>query len=356
MPPSITRASYGTMPDGRPVDQFRLASGAGLEVELITYGGILTAIRMPDRRGRPANVTLGLGSLSDYLERNRFFGAITGRYANRLAGARFTLDGVEYRIRTRQGPNSLHGGIEGFDKKLWQAEPLEGADRVGVVLRYTSADGEEGYPGQLSTVVTYSVGTDNALRIDYEAVTDRPTVLNLTNHAYFNLAGEASGDVMGHEVVLAADGFTPTDAASIPTGEIAAVEGTPLDFRTPRRIGDRITEPHPQLVQALGYDHNFVLRKSAPGALELAARVREPESGRVLEVLTTEPGVQFYTGNYLTGEIVGSGGRTYRQSAGFCLETQHFPDSPNRPHFPSTTLRPGERFTSTTLLRFEVLA
>lgn len=351
MPAHAVRRPFGSLPDGRPVERWTLASGAGLEVDVLTYGGTIAAIRAPGRDGAIANLCLALPTLEGYRTRQRFLGTITGRYANRIAGGRFTLDGVEHRLAQNNGPNALHGGLEGFDRKPWQATA---AGDAGLALAYTSPDGEEGYPGTLAVTVTYSVTPDNALRIDYAATTDRATVVNLTNHAYFNLAGEASGDVLGQELQILADGFTPTDALLIPTGEIAPVAGTPLDFREPVPIGARIREPHPQIVIGRGYDHNYVLRKSAPGALELAARARDPASGRVMEVLTTEPGVQFFSGNNLDGSLVGAGGRTYRQSAGFCLETQHFPDSPNRPEFPSTVLRPGERFTSTTVLRFRV--
>jgi aldose 1-epimerase len=344
------RRPYGTLPDGTGIELLALADATGVEVDIITYGGILAAIRAPDRDGRTANIALGLPDLEAYRTRNRFFGAITGRYANRIAGASFSLDGETIRLPANgSNGNAIHGGLRGFDKRVWSADLLPD----GVTLAYTSEDGEEGYPGKLDVTVAYRL-TGGELRIDYAAVTDRPTVLNLTNHSYFNLAGEASGDVLGHELMLLADRFTPTDAASIPTGELAPVDGTPFDFRRPTLLGARIREPHPQIVSGRGYDHNFVLRKTAPDALELFARAREPVSGRTLEVLTTEPGVQLFSGNNLDGSLVGSGRRTYRQSAGFCLETQHFPDSPNRPEFPSTVLRPGERFASTTIFRFGV--
>ncbi|HET6469509.1 MAG TPA: aldose epimerase family protein [Geminicoccaceae bacterium] len=351
--PTTVTEPAGSAEDGRPVERWRLRNG-GLEVEILTYGGIVAAFRAPDRHGRLADVVLGLPSLDGYLARHPYFGAITGRYANRIAGARFSLDGVEHQLAQNDGANALHGGRQGFDKQVWRARPTNDADVAGVALAHVSAHGEEGYPGELAVEVAYRLDADGSLRIDYSATTDRPTVLNLTNHSYFNLAGESSGDVMGHELMLVADAFTPTDAGSIPTGEIRAVAGTPFDFREPVPIGARIREPDEQILHGRGYDHNFVLRKTAPGALELAARVREPSSGRVLEVLTSEPGLQFYSGNRLDGTLVGSGGRTYRQSAGFCLETQHFPDSPNRPEFPSTVLRPGETFRSTTVFRFAV--
>jgi aldose 1-epimerase len=353
MAPGTSHEPIGTTRKGETVERWRLASGA-VEVEVLTYGGIIAAIRTPDRHGRRGNIALGLPDLAAYLDRNRFFGAITGRYANRIAGGGFTLDGVEYRLAQNNGPNAIHGGLEGFDKRVWRARAAGGPDEAGVALAYVSADGEEGYPGELTVEVVYRLNAAGELRIDYAATTDRPTIVNLTNPRYFNLAGEASGDVLGHELLLVADAFTPTDPTSIPTGEIRDVTGTPFDFRTPTAIGARIREPHEQIVHGRGYDHNWVLRKSRAGALELAAVAREPVSGRVLEVLTTEPGVQFYSGNFLDGSLVGSGGRTYRQSAGFCLETQHFPDSPNHPHFPTTVLRPGETFRGTTIFRFTV--
>jgi aldose 1-epimerase len=349
MPP--VRVPYGALPDGRRVDRWTLTSAAGVSVEILTYGGIVAAVHAPDRDGRPANVVLGLPDLDAYRTRNRFFGTITGRYANRIAGGRFSLDGTTYELARNNGANALHGGLQGFDKRLWAAEP---AGDHAVQLRYVSADGEEGYPGRLAVSVTYALSDDGALRIDYRATTDRPTVLNLTNHSYFNLAGEASGDILDHLLEIAADAYLPTDAGGIPTGEIAPVAGTPFDFREPTPIGARITEAHPQLVQVCGYDHCFVLREAAPGALAEVARVVAPTSGRTLTVRSTEPGVQLYTGNHLDGSLVGRGGRTYRQSAGFCLETQHFPDSPNRPEFPSTVLRPGETFHSTTIFHFGV--
>lgn len=345
----MRQENAGETRDGRPITCWVLEGASGSEARILTLGGIVMALRVPDRGGRLDNVVLGFADPARYLEPHPHLGAITGRYANRIGGARFTLDGVEYRVPANKPPNALHGGWSGFDKKLWQARRGDGE---AVVLSYLSPDGEEGFPGNLAVEVTYSLTDGPALRIDYRATTDRPTVLNLTNHAYFNLAGEGSGSVCGHELMIAADHFTPTDAGSIPTGEIAPVEGTPLDFRRPTMIGARIRDAHPQLLLARGYDQNFVLRKSRPGALEPAARVREPESGRVMEVLTTEPGVQLYTANNLDGTLVGASGRTWRQTDGLCLETQHLPDSPNQPAFPSTVLRPGEVWHSTTIYRF----
>ena len=321
-----------------------------MQVKLVTYGGILTEIHVPDRQGRLANVALGLGSLAKYEAGHPYFGAITGRYANRIAGGRFTLDGAEYQLFQNDGECSLHGGEVGFDKRIWDAREIDN----GVELRYSSADGEEGYPGKLDVSVRYTLGADNDLRIDYAAETDAPTVLNLTNHSYFNLMGEGEGTIYDHVLMLTADRYTPTDARQIPTGEIAPVAGTPFDFRQPKAIGPGQRSADPQILMAKGYDHNFVLNREglAAGELGMAARVYEPRSGRVMEVWTTEPGIQFYAGNVLDTTLVGTSGRLYRQSDGLALETQHFPDSPNQPQFPSTVLRPGERFQSTTVYRF----
>jgi aldose 1-epimerase len=291
--------------------------------------------------------------VSDYLKAP-YFGAITGRYANRIGGAAFALDGVTDRVPANDGTHALHGGLRGFDKQHWQAEEARGDDGEGLRLRHVSADGEEGYPGMLTAHVTYRLSDDGELRIEYHATTDRPTVVNLTNHSYFNLAGEGSGSVYDQVLQLNADRYTPTDASSIPSGAIDPVAGTPLDFREPVAIGARIREGFAQVVNARGYDHNFVLNRSNPAdtSLVLAARVLDPRSGRVLEVHTTEPGIQFYTGNFLDASLVGLSGRAYRQSDGFCLETQHYPDSPNRPEFPSTVLRPSQEYRSLTVYRF----
>jgi aldose 1-epimerase len=344
---------FGHLPDGSAVERYRLVNGSGMEVAFLTYGGTVTSIRTPDREGRLGEVTLGFAGLEDYARPGPYFGALIGRCANRIGGARFTLDGREHRLAANRGRNALHGGEEGFDKRLWGAAEVGSPDGLAVALAYRSADGEEGYPGNLDVTVTYTLTGDGAFRIDYVAMTDAPTVLNLTNHAYFNLEGEGSGDVLGHALELRASAYLPTDFEQIPTGEIAPVAGTPFDFRAPTPLGARIRESHEQIVRGRGYDHCYVLDKdAAAGGPVLAARVRAPGSGRVMEVLTTEPGVQLYTGNYLDGTLVGSGGRVYRQGDGFCLETQHFPDSPNRPEFPSTALRPGEAFRSTTIYRF----
>ena len=356
MPPGsagVTSEPFGQL-DGQPVLRFTLTGAGGLIVRLLSYGGIVQAIEAPDRDGRPANVTLGFPDLHSYVTLSPFFGAIIGRYANRIAGGRFTLDGQAYSIPINSPPNSLHGGARGFDKHIWQAEELREGDAVGIRLARTSPDGEEGYPGALRVEVSYLLTANNALRIRYRASVDRPTVLNLTNHAYFNLAGEGAGDVYDHVLRLAADRYTPIDAALIPTGAIEPVAGTPLDFTAPIAIGARIRDRHQQLLRAQGYDHNMVVRRADrfDASLVMAARVYEPRSGRVLEVSTTEPGLQFYSGNFLDGTLVGTGGNTYRQGDGFCLETQHFPDSPHRPEFPSTVLRPDQEFDSTTVYTF----
>ena len=341
---------YGSLADGSDIYEYTLRNASGMEFQFITFGGIITSIRVPDRQGRLSNVALGFDNLAQYAGAHPYFGAITGRYANRIARARFTLDGVEYALAQNDGENSLHGGDVGFDKRVWQARQLDD----GVELSYHSPAGEEGYPGALDVSVRYRLDDDGALRIDYAATTDAPTVLNLTNHSYFNLRGEGEGTIYDHILTLNADCYTPTDALLIPTGEIAPVAGTPFDFRQPKVIGAGQRSSHAQIVGARGYDHNFVLRREGLASNELgfAARLYEPSSGRVMEVWTTEPGIQFYAGNMLDVSLVGSSGRLYRQSDGLALETQHFPDSPNQPQFPSTALRPGERFQSTTVYKF----
>jgi aldose 1-epimerase len=344
----MIKEEFGTLSDGTAVERYTLERDA-LRVRILTYGCVLQTIEIPDRDGRLGNIALGCGNLPDYETKSRFFGAVVGRYGNRIAGGRFELDGVTYDLMRNNGDNSLHGGPNGFDKQVWDAVAL---DDHTLALSYVSADGEAGYPGTLHATVTYRL-TDDALEIGYRAATDRPTVVNLTNHSYFNLAGESHGDVHGHIATLAADRYLPVDAAQIPLPSAPApVAGTPFDFTSPHRIGDRLAEPHPQLEIGSGFDHTFVLADAPRPEPVFAARVEDPESGRVLELLTTEPGVQFYTGNFLDGTIPGTSGETYGAGAGFCLETQHFPDSPNRPDFPATVLRPGEEYASRTTLRF----
>jgi aldose 1-epimerase len=340
---------------GEAVDRYTLTNRHCMEVNIITYGGIVQSLLVPDREGRVRNVVLGFDNLADYVENNSpYFGAIIGRYANRIAGGKFTLDGITYELPQNNGPNTLHGGTKGFDKRIWDAREVTSSKTVGLELSYTSPNGEQGFPGKLDVTVVYTLTEDNALRIDFEATTNKPTVVNLTNHSYFNLAGEGTGTIYDHKLEINSNAYTPVDPTLIPTGEIASVAGTPFDFREPRKIGARIRDSHPQIVIGHGYDHNFVLDRQDRGGLVRAARATDPDTGRVLEILTTEPGLQFYSGNFLDGTLVGTGGQVYRQSDGFALETQHFPDSPNQPKFPSTVLRPGERFDSTTVFEFSV--
>lgn len=353
---TINVRPFGTTAAGVAVEEYILTNGNGVEVRIITYGGTLTSVRVPDRDGQFANIALGFATVADYETRSPYFGCITGRYANRLAQARFTLDGEIYQLAVNDGVNALHGGIKGFDNQVWQAETRQGDGEVGLALRYVSPDGDEGYPGTLDTTVVYTLTDGNDLRMEYSATTDAPTVVNLTNHAYFNLCGEGTRDIYEHILWLNADRYTPVDATLIPTGELAPVAGTPFDFRLPKPIAPGQRSSHEQIVAGHGYDHNFVLNRAelTDTTMMIAARISDPASGRVLEVWTTEPGIQFYAGNFLDGTLVGSGGRLYRQSDAFALETQHFPDSPNQPHFPSTVLRPGEQYHTTTIYRFTV--
>jgi aldose 1-epimerase len=342
----VTRVASSTLVNGKPIEIFTLTNAAGVEVKAMTYGGIITSWRVPDRRGQLADIVLGYDDPAGYIKDNSpYLGAIVGRYGNRIAKAQFVLDGHTYALAANNGVNHLHGGTQGFDKVLWEGEALRGA---GVAFSRTSVDGEEGYPGNLKVRVTYTLTDKNELVLSYEATTDKPTPINLTQHSYFNLAGQGTGDILGHEVRINADRYTPVDATLIPTGELAPVDKTPFDFRTPTAIGARIASEHPQMQFGRGYDHNWVLARSGAG-LSLAADVYEPKSGRTLQVRTTEPGLQFYTGNFLDGTLTGKDGRVYRQRYGFCLETQHFPDSPNMPTFPSTTLRPGETYRTRTV-------
>ena len=351
--------SFGTLPDGRGVESYRLSNDAGAAVEVLTYGGIVRSVEIPDRDGLVANVALGFASLDEYTRRSPYFGAIVGRFANRIADGTFVIGGTTYRVPVNEPPTSVHGGLEGFDKKLWSALEIRSEEWTGLRLSYLSPDGEEGYPGALDTQVAYRLARNsNVLRVDYTATTDRPTVVNLTNHSYFNLAGEGSGSVLEHVLEVAASRYLPLRATLLPTGELAPVAGTPLDFRVPHPIGERIRSGFEQLVLARGYDHNFALDRhgAADDELAFAARVVDPASGRALEVWTTEPGVDVYTGNFLDGSLVGSSGRAYRQGDGLAIEPEHFSNSPNEPHFPSTVLRPGQRFTSVTEYRFSTVA
>jgi aldose 1-epimerase len=315
----------------------------------MNYGGIILSIRVPDRKGQLADIALGHETLEGYIPNPPYLGAVVGRYANRIAKGSFTLDGKSYTLPQNDGTNTLHGGLKGFDKVVWEGEPLKG--KTGVAFSYLSKDGEEGFPGNLKIKVTYTLTDANELVIDYEATTDKATPLNVSQHSYFNLAGEGNGDILNHEVMINADRFTPVDKNLIPTGELRPVKGTPFDFTTPTRIGARIDDNYDQLVLGHGYDHNFVINRKG-GGLTLAARVYEPASGRALEVSTTEPAIQFYTGNFLDGSVTGKQGHVYKHRYGFCLETQHYPDSPNHPDFPTTILRPGKTFRSKTVFKF----
>jgi aldose 1-epimerase len=348
----VRREPFGHLPARPGVDMYTLTNANGMMVRVLTYGAILQAIRVPDRGGQLDDVVLGYDSLTGYVRDSPYFGAVIGRYGNRIAKGTFTLDGRVYRLATNNGPNHLHGGVVGFDKVVWQAEPFQRDREGGVVLTHTSPDGDEGYPGTVVARVTYTLTDGNELIVDYQATTDRPTPVNLTQHTYFNLTG-GTRDVLGHELEISADRFTPVDATLIPTGALAPVAGTPFDFRTPTPLGAGIERADEQLRAGGGYDHNFVLNRPGSG-LFLAARVFEPTTGRTLEVRTTEPGLQFYSGNFLDGTISGKGGRVYRRRSGFCLETQHFPDSPNQAAFPSTILRPGEPYRSRTVYTFGV--
>jgi aldose 1-epimerase len=343
----VEREPFGEL-NGEVVEVFTMRAPDGAEVRVTPYGGTILSLRVPDRQGRLADVVLGFDTLAEYVADGSYFGALIGRHGNRIRGGRFSLDGATYQLPVNNGRNHLHGGPGGFHKVLWSAHPLDD----GVVLRHTSADGEQGYPGTLHAAVTYRWTPDHALSVEYAAETDAPTPVNLTQHTYFNLSGDPTRDILGHQLQLNADGFTPVDDTLIPTGELAPVEGTPFDFRQPKPIGMRIDCRHPQLEPPGGFDHNFVLR--GDGSLSLGARVVEPDTGRVLELSTTEPGLQFYSGNFLDGEARGKGGVPYHHRRGFCLEPQHFPDAPNQPAFPSTILRPGEHYTSQTVYRFGV--
>ena len=347
-PQKPAKALWGKTPEGDSVDLYTLSNAKGAEARIATYGGVVVSLKVPDRSGAMGDVVAGFDSLEGYLKPPPYFGAIIGRYGNRIGGARFSLNGMEYTLAKNDGANHLHGGVRGFDKRVWTAKPLS---PQSLELTYLSKDGEEGYPGNLSATVTYTLTDANELKIEYSATTDKDTVVNLTNHSYFNLAGD--GDILGHQVTIHADRFTPVDKGLIPTGELKSVAGTPFDFRAGNTIGERIEQKDEQLIFGRGYDHNWVLNRTGSG-LESAAKVTDPKSGRVLEVLTTEPGLQFYTGNFLDGSLQGKG-RAYTRRSAFCMETQHFPDSPNKPDFPSTVLKPGGKYQTTTVFRFSTL-
>ncbi|WFR80013.1 galactose mutarotase [Janthinobacterium rivuli] len=346
---SVTQAPFGILPDGQPVSVFTLTNRQGMQVKVLDFGAIISEIHVPDRDGSFADVVLGFDRIEPYLANGAFLGAVIGRYGNRIAEGRFSLDGKDYQLAVNNAPNHLHGGNQGFHQVMWQAEPFTRDDAVGVTFTRSSPHGEDGYPGKLDVTVVYELDNDNALSLRYHAVTDQATPINLTNHSYFNLAGQ--GTILGHEVTINADRYLPVDAGSIPTGELADVSGTPFDLRQSTIIGDSIALPHEQLRIGRGYDHNFVLNKQADHGLNLAATVRDPQSGRVMQVYTQEPGVQFYSGNFLDGSQPGKlCANSYRSA--LCLETQHFPDSPNQPHFPNTILRPGQVYQTETVYRF----
>ena len=346
---------FGTTSDGQAVKLFTLKNKNGAELQVINFGAIVLSLKVPDRNGQLADVTLGCDQLSDYESKTPYFGAVVGRYGNRIAKGQFMLEGQTYTLATNNGPNALHGGLKGFDKVVWQAQAVQASDGPAVEFSYLSKDGEEGYPGSLAVKMVYTLTDKNEFKIQYTATTDKPTVVNITHHSYFNLAGAGEGDILGHEMMINADRFTPVDATLIPTGELKPVQGTPMDFTKPMAIGARVNQDNEQLKFGGGYDHNWVINQQQAGELTAAVRVVEPKSGRVLEVLTTEPGVQFYCGNFLDGTLTGKGGKVYKHRYGFCLEPQHFPDTPNHPNFPACVLRPGQTYTQTTIYRFSTV-
>lgn len=350
-PEQISRQPWGTAPDGAPVDLYTLRNASGAEARICNYGGLVISLKVPDRHGKLGDVVLGYDRLSDYIKDTPYFGALIGRYGNRIAKGQFTLDWRQYTLATNNYPNALHGGVRGFDKVIWHASVLARPDGPALKLHYLSHDGEEGYPGNLDVTVVYTLTQDNALKVQYTATTDMDTVINLTQHSYFNLAGK--GTILDHVVMIPADKFTPVDSTLIPTGELRPVDGTPFDFRTPTPIGARINQDDEQLKFAKGYDDNWVINKPM-GEMGLMARVYEPTTGRVLEVFSTEPGLQFYTGNFLDGTLTGKGGWVYQFRDGFCMESQHYPDSPNHPEFPSVVLKPGDTYHNTIIFKFSV--
>ncbi len=346
---TMKKESYGTTKDGTAVDIYTLTNAHGVEARITNYGGIIVSLKVPDRTGALGDVVLGFDSLSTYIASNPYFGALVGRYGNRIANGRFMLDNVEYKLAQNNSVNHLHGGLKGFDKVVWNAE--EGEDGKSLKLTYVSMDMEEGYPGNLTTEVTYTLEDDDALKIDYKATTDKKTVINLTNHSYFNLTGDPSNTILDHVVMINADQFVPVNSTLIPTGELQSVKGTPFDFTSPKPVGQEIEADHEQIKVGLGYDHCWVLNGNG---MKQAATVYEPNSGRFMEVRTTEPGVQFYTGNFLNGTLTGKKGTVYQRRSGFCFETEHFPDSPNQPDFPSVELNPGETYQTSTVYKFSV--
>jgi aldose 1-epimerase len=350
---AITKKHWSTLTTGEDIDLYKLRNSQGTEATITNFGGRLVTLCVPDRNGKFSDVVLGFDSLDGYLAKNPYFGALVGRYANRIANAEFKLNGETFHLAKNNGNNSLHGGTKGFDKVVWKASETTYKGSPALQLTYLSKDGEDGYPGNLRATVTYSLSDGDELTIDYQATTDKDTVINLTNHSYFDLSGQAAGSILDHEVMINADKFTPVNANLIPTGELKPVKGTPFDFTNMKRMGEHIDEKDQQLEYGLGYDHNYVINSSG-GELTLAARVKEPKSGRVMEVSTTQPGVQFYTGNHLDGHVKGKGGVTYGFRWAFCLETQHFPDSPNQSAFPSAVLKAGEKYHGITVFKFSV--
>jgi aldose 1-epimerase len=346
---SIEKEPFGKTPDGQAVELYTLRNDKGAEARIMTYGGIVVSLKMPDKSGQIGDVVLGYDNLAAYVSNSPYFGALIGRYGNRIAGGKFSLDGITCTLPTNNGPNTLHGGLKGFDKRVWKARSRKSADGPQLILKYRSKDGEEGFPGNLDVTATLTLKQDNSLCLEYQAVTDKDTVVNLTHHGYFNLAGK--GDILNHVVTIPADRFTPVDSTLIPTGELRPVEKTPFDFRTPTAIGARIEQEDEQLKFGLGYDHNWVVNKQF-GVLSLMARVSEPTTGRVMEVWSTEPGLQFYSGNFLDGTITGKGGWVYARRSAFCMEPQHYPDSPNQPQFPTVELKPGEVYHNIILYHF----
>lgn len=349
---AVSKEAFGKNLFGEEVDLFTLTNSQGVRVRIMNHGGIIQSLEVPDRDGNPADIVLGHDTAAEYAEGGPYFGAAIGRFANRIRDGKFTLDGEEYTLAKNNGPNGLHGGLKGFDKVIWETEILED---TAIRMRTVSADGDEGFPGEVEAVITYTLTDDNELKIDYSAETTQATPFNITNHSYFNLAGHDAGSVAGQIMTINADRYLPTDDTSIPLGDEAPVEGTPFDFRVPHPIGERIDADNEQLHFAGGYDHNWCLNKAAPGELSFCARTEDPQSGRVMETFTTEPGVQFYSGNFLDGTLKGKGGCMYAKRGGFCLETQHYPDSPNQPQFPNTILRPGDIFISQTVYKFSTL-
>ena len=349
---TITKDAFGTAPDGQAVDIYTLSNAKGAQARIMTYGGVVQSLSVPDKHGNFADVVLGYDNLDGYLDKKTpYFGALIGRYGNRIGGAKFTLEGQTYTLAANNGVNSLHGGLKGFDKVVWTATPSLGVDGPALTLTYLSKDGEEGFPGNLQVKAVYTLTEDNALKLEYTATTDKATVVNLTHHSYFNLAGAGNGNILKHVVYIKGDSTTPVDSGLIPTGEIKPVDGTPFDFRTPTAIGARINDPDPVLQYGPGYDHNWIINK-APGEYALMARVVEPTSGRTLEVWSDEPALQFYAGNFLDGTITGKGGKVYKHRSAFCMEPQHYPDSPNKPNFPNVVLKPGETYHNIIVYKF----